>query len=99
MKPREICLYYPGLFPQGAEDVRRVRRNVIARLRRSYRLLSYLAQHGYISDSPLLDEGQAPTHAGNGDASSPACLQVSTASRAALRPADERGKLLVPDQR
>jgi hypothetical protein len=49
LKPREITARYPQLFPKGAQDVTRVRSNVLSRLRRSQRLRHYLVQHGYLT--------------------------------------------------
>lgn len=52
LKPHEISALYPQLFPNGARDVARVRRNVLSRLRRSHRLRHYLLQHGYLTHAP-----------------------------------------------
>jgi len=49
LKPREISALYPQIFPNGARDVTRVRRNVLSRLRRSHRLRHYLLQHGFLT--------------------------------------------------
>ncbi|MBF6592567.1 MAG: hypothetical protein IVW57_18815, partial [Ktedonobacterales bacterium] len=78
LKPREIGALYPQLFPRGAQDVARTRRNVLSRLRRSHRLRHYLVQHGYLTQRTGLEQDE--------EAGSPECGAPGGGTPADRRP-------------